>query len=77
MPILFGPNYTKFMEAVDLIERGGAISIRNYEEIYMNLNKLFTDKEYLNKCNGISSSYVAENRGASKMIMGNISKKAQ
>lgn len=74
MPLLFGPNYLKFKEAVDLKKQGGAISIRNYKEFEMSLSKILNNTEYLKICSKISSGYVEKNRGASKTIMENISK---
>ena len=74
MPLLFGPNYLKFKEAVDLKKQGGAISIRNYKEFETSLSKILNNTEYLKICSKISSGYVEKNRGASKTIMENISK---
>ena len=33
LPVVFGPNYHKFNEAIDLINHNAAISISNYEEL--------------------------------------------
>jgi len=32
LPVIFGPNYQKFNEAIDLIDHGAAFSIKNQEE---------------------------------------------
>ena len=31
-PVIFGPTYHKFKEAVDLIDLGGAFSVKNEQE---------------------------------------------
>ena len=33
IPVIFGPKYQKFMEAIQLLEAQGAFSIKNYEEL--------------------------------------------
>ncbi len=69
MPIIFGPEYEKFREAVDLIKSGGAISIVNYRELEKNLISLLKDPDKLVECGKISSNYVEKNRGATDAIL--------
>ena len=33
LPVIFGPNYRKFSEAVELIERGGAFAVHGCSRI--------------------------------------------
>ena len=49
IPVIFGPKYQKFMEAVQLLEAKGAYSIKNYEELEALLDRLFSDKAFLSE----------------------------
>ncbi len=69
LPVIFGPNYNKFREAISLIENGGAFSINNYEEFYDNLNRLLTNQEEINRVGRICKNYVIRNKGVTKHIL--------
>ena len=69
MPIIFGPNYKKFKEAVDLISNGGAFSITNFNELESTFNNLITDKKLLKNSSGNSKNYVTKNVGSTKFII--------
>lgn len=69
MPIIFGPNYKKFKEAVDLISNGGAFSITNYSELESTFNRLKTDKKLFNNSSENSKNYVEKNVGSTKFII--------
>lgn len=69
LPVVFGPNYKKFKEAVDLVEAGGAFSISTQEEVMNALNNLITDKEQLKGASEICKKYVAKNVGSTKLII--------
>lgn len=72
LPILFGPNYLKFKEAVELIDLKGAFSIKNYDELKSNLNYFLSDLEKIKEAGKISSKYVEQNRGATAHILNEI-----
>jgi len=69
LPVIFGPNYKKFKEAVDLTAEGGAISISNFNELRNVLNSLINEKNILEKASGICRNYVAKNVGSTKLII--------
>ncbi len=69
LPVIFGPNYKKFKEAVDLILQGGAISISDYGELLVALNNLMNNKNELEKASEICKNYVAKNVGSTKHII--------
>ena len=48
LPVIFGPNYSKFNEAKLLIESGGGFSISN-GSILKKYTELLTDSEKYNK----------------------------
>jgi 3-deoxy-D-manno-octulosonic-acid transferase len=69
LPVLFGPNYKKYQEAVDLINLGGAFGVNNKMEVEKILNKLISDNESLEKASSICKEYVDGNKGACQTIM--------
>lgn len=69
LPIIFGPNYTKFKEAVDLVEEKGAFPIQNYNGLKGALNLLLNDKTELKNTSEISKNYVEKNVGSTKLIV--------
>jgi 3-deoxy-D-manno-octulosonic-acid transferase len=69
MPVIFGPKYQKFREAVELVELGGAFYVRNNEELQSILIKLLGDDGmFLTACE-TSRKYMQEQRGATRKIM--------
>ena len=69
LPVIFGPNYKKFKEAVDLISENGAFSISNDSELRQTLNKLITDKNDRKKTSEICRNYVVKNVGSTIHII--------
>ena len=72
-PVIFGPTYHKFKEAVDLIELGGAFTVNNEQEFITIFGKLNSDREYYDRASAICKAYVEENCGASGMIIDKLS----
>ena len=68
-PVIFGPVYEKFVEAVDLVDAGGAICIENALELEDTLLWLLKDKADYEKAARASRDYVYANQGAAKKIM--------
>jgi 3-deoxy-D-manno-octulosonic-acid transferase len=75
LPIAFGPNYLKFKEACDLIESGAAVSISGTEELEAWLTRLCSDSPLYQLLRTKAAAYVADNRGATEIIMRNIFEK--
>ena len=69
LPVIFGPNYKKFQEAVDLINRGGAFSIQNYGELENILLKMFENSEQRLASGSVSRKYVNKNRGSTEQVI--------
>jgi len=69
VPVIFGPHYHKFQEAIDLIKLGGAFPVNNYKELESIIVKLLDDKAYQEKCSGICRDFVTRNAGATAVIM--------
>jgi len=44
LPVIFGPNYKRFKEAVDLTFEGGAVSVSNHADLGQALNNLINNE---------------------------------
>ena len=69
IPILIGNKYNKFKEAVDLVNIGGCISVKNQEEFTENLITLKNDENFRKRTGIINKRYIEDNLGATKLIM--------
>ena len=67
-PLFFGPNYSKFIEAKELIELGAAQCVSNKKEFGDAIEMLIMDAELITKKGSISSKYVKDNSGSSVVI---------
>jgi 3-deoxy-D-manno-octulosonic-acid transferase len=69
-PVVFGPVYEKFNEAIGLVNAGGAISIDGGPvKLETILNRLLTDEEERKRRGEAAKQFVYNNAGASKKIM--------
>ncbi|HUS02420.1 MAG TPA: glycosyltransferase N-terminal domain-containing protein [Chitinophagaceae bacterium] len=68
-PVIFGPEFEKNFEALELIECGGGITITNALELERTLTDLFNDPRELEKRSAAAKNYVYSNAGATKKIM--------
>ncbi len=69
MPVLFGPNYKKFMEARELVERGGAFPVKNNHEFSVVTTQLLGNYQLLRESSSIASNYVNSKTGATDSIV--------
>lgn len=74
IPVVIGPKYSGFKEAVDLVSLGGIISINTQEELTNKLNELYDSKPTIKRIGEINSNYISKNTGATAYIMNNITK---
>ncbi|MBP6040234.1 MAG: 3-deoxy-D-manno-octulosonic acid transferase [Flavobacterium sp.] len=72
IPIVIGPNYSHFAEAIQLVGLGGCISVNNSEQLEAILNELILDNEVRKSNGSISATFVQNNKGAVATIMKNI-----
>ncbi|NDE09589.1 MAG: 3-deoxy-D-manno-octulosonic acid transferase [Chitinophagia bacterium] len=68
-PVIFGPEYKKYAEAIGLVESGGGIPIKNALELESVLNLLWEQEDVLKKKGIASKKFVFANAGASKKII--------
>lgn len=74
LPVVFGPKYQKFKEAVDLVLLKGGFKINNQEELNSILSRLTSDDNFRKKSGEIAKNYVEKNIGATNMIMNKVFK---
>jgi 3-deoxy-D-manno-octulosonic-acid transferase len=74
-PVVFGPEYDKYIEAVQLVEAGGAFPIASALELEKQLNELFDDEFLYKQACLASKDFVAENAGATEKIVQYIQEK--
>ncbi|MFK7771832.1 MAG: 3-deoxy-D-manno-octulosonic acid transferase [Saprospiraceae bacterium] len=67
LPVIFGKKYTKFEEAINLVETGGGFSIVNYDEFKSVMENLANDEHY-NNASTNAKKYILESQGATKEI---------
>ena len=69
IPIVIGPKFSKFKEALDLVEAKGCIAVKNQEEFSSTLEMLKTNESFRVKTGKINFDYVQKNKGATKKII--------
>ena len=69
IPVIFGPKYQKFQEAIQLLEAKGAFSVKDYEELKTLLDRMLADEVFLRESGMNASNYVTSNAGATDKIM--------
>ena len=75
IPVVFGPNYEKFREAVDLKDAGGAKSFVTFDDFKGILDEWLKDGKLYSSYADVASKYVKENTGATEFIIKEIFKK--
>ncbi len=69
VPVIFGPIYEKFKEAVDLLKIGGGFTFNNAAEFEACINNLLTYPELLSNAGKVAGSFVKDNIGATDKIL--------
>lgn len=71
-PVLFGPNYHKFQEALDLLAVGGGWTHSDYAAFANNLTPLLTNPEALRAASRACMHYMQKNLGSTQKILDTI-----
>jgi 3-deoxy-D-manno-octulosonic-acid transferase len=66
-PVVFGPAYGKFREAVELLKAGGAFSVKDGDTLAGIMNRL-KDTAFLSRSGQAAARYVRENAGATGKV---------
>ena len=72
MPVIFGPNYKKFKEAIEMIAAGGAFTYRSKEEFDSIMDRMLSDRAFLAVAGKNAADYVKHNLGATACIYADI-----
>jgi len=69
VPILIGPNYHKFNEAIELVKIDACFSVNNSKKLSVLLKKLFQSEERREEAGNKALNYVIEKTGATTKIL--------
>jgi 3-deoxy-D-manno-octulosonic-acid transferase len=68
-PVIFGPEYEKNFEAIELLSSGGGIAIESALDLEKTLQSLLPDEQELKKRGEAAKHYVYQNAGATERIL--------
>ena len=74
-PVIFGPAYDWYIEAVDLVELEAGFTVESAVELETLLDDLLADKDWLAKTGQTAKDYVFNKTGATKTVMNYIQEK--
>ena len=69
MPVLFGPKYKKFEEAIEMIKYETAFCVKSPEELINETYRLLSNYEVLKETSAISKEYVRLKKGATDKVL--------
>ncbi|MDR1860290.1 MAG: 3-deoxy-D-manno-octulosonic acid transferase [Bacteroidales bacterium] len=69
IPLLFGPNYLRFQEAVELEQRGIAFPIEDEETLLARLSPLVDNRELIAEISNKCAEFMSENIGATDKVI--------
>ena len=73
VPIVVGPNFSHFAEATALVNMDGCLSISDKSSLFDAFSNLITNEDIRHEKGHICSTFVQMNKGATAIIMNNIS----
>ena len=68
-PVVIGPKYHRFVEAVDLVQTGGMFSVNNQQEFNDIFRRLINDEPFYRQASDICNNYVQLSVGATDKII--------
>ena len=72
LPIIIGKYYSKFPEAVSMIDNGGMFSVNNAEILKNKIDELMVLILYMKKLGSLNSSFIKNKIGATNSILANL-----
>ena len=72
IPVIFGPNHKKFLEAKELLKGGGGFTISNEAELNKVLKDFVTSPEDLEIAGEAAANYIYKSAGATQKIVDKI-----
>lgn len=68
IPVIFGPNYKKFDEAITLINDGGGFCIKTKQELNSLIYKLFENPKLIYNAGNKAKQYILKSKGVVEQI---------
>jgi 3-deoxy-D-manno-octulosonic-acid transferase len=68
-PVIIGPEFNKYFEAVELVAAGGAVVVNDFRQLHTYMETLLSDQEAYAKTAAIAGNYVAANTGATQKVL--------
>ena len=68
-PVVFGPKYKSFKEAVDLVALHGAFAVKDATELEAIFKRLITENDYYKKASATCRNYLNSQVGATEIIL--------
>ena len=68
-PVVFGPKYKSFKEAVDLVALQGAFSVKDATELEAIFKRLMNDEDFYKKASETCRNYLNSQVGATEIIL--------
>ena len=72
LPIIVGKYYSKFPEAVSMIDNGGMFSVNDAETLKNKIDYLMESKENIERLGNLNSSFIKNKIGATQSIIANL-----
>ena len=69
LPVMFGPRFEKFREAVELIQENGAASFDSFETFRKTIDNWLSDNTFYSQSSMAAKTYVHSNKGATDKIL--------
>jgi len=69
LPVIFGPAYHKFSEAVELTELGGAFPVEEEDQLLFTIRQQLENSELLKTASQVAEEFVHERVGATSRIL--------
>ena len=73
LPVIFGPNYSRFKEAIEMIKEGAAFTVKNSDELKLQMTFL-SNEENRKKSGEFARKYVNSHTGATQSFLNYIYK---
>ena len=69
IPVIIGPQYQNFQEAIDLVHEKGILVVHNKADFNRIADQLISDEDFRRHTGLVNSNYIMNKRGASIQIM--------
>ena len=69
LPIVIGPNYAHFAEAIDLVQTQAALVVEDTQQLRSVMNRLLEEPEFATQTGQLAGKYVQASKGATEKVM--------